>query len=90
MLADPQTFASRGRKGPDQMILKKYIWNAWAKFNSIQHDSYLCEQFPGSIGFPTQRLMEPNNYVASVWKERDFMRKRCPVKCRRQREWLYC
>ena len=90
MLADPQAFADRGRKGPDQMILRKYVWNTWGRSSSFQHDSYLCEQFPGSIGFPTQRLMEPNNYVASVWKERDFMQKRCPAKCRRKPEWLYC
>ena len=90
MLSDPLTFASRSRKGPDQEVLKKYIWNTWGKRSSVQHDSYLCEQFPGSIGFPTKRLMEPNNYIASVVKERDFMKKRCPVKCRRHEDWIYC
>ena len=90
ILRDPQTYASRDRKGPDQMILRKYVWNTWGRKSSLQHDSYLCDQFPGSIGFPTKRIMGPNNYVASVWKEKDFLRKRCPVKCRRQTGWVYC
>ena len=40
MLKDKLTFASRDSKGPDQIILHKYVW-PWAKSMSLQHDSYL-------------------------------------------------
>ena len=39
MLNDKLTFADRGDKGPDQTILSKHVW-PWAKFMSLQHDSY--------------------------------------------------
>jgi hypothetical protein len=87
---DGQAWASRKRKGPDQFILKKYVWQTWGHASSVQHDSYLCAEYPGSIGFPTQRKMEPNNYVASVWKDREMIQKKCPSKCRRKPEWIYC
>ena len=90
ILDDPDTYQSRQIHGPDQVILNKYIWKTWGKHSSVQHDSYCCENFPGSIGFPTQRILAPNNYVASVWIEKDKMVKRCPVKCRRYADWIYC
>lgn len=90
MWEDPLMYANRSVKGPDQILLRTYVWNTWGKKSSVQHDSYLCEQYPGSIGFPTQRLMEKNNYVASVYNDGEMIRKKCPKKCRRQPEWIYC
>ena len=87
MLQDAETFSARELRGPDQMILRKYVWHRWGKASSVQHDSYLCEQYPGSIGFPTQRLIEPNNYVASVWNDKEIIEKKCPLKCRRNPQW---
>ena len=37
MFQDPQTFANRSEKGPDQMILQKYVWKSWGKTSSVQH-----------------------------------------------------
>ena len=39
MLNDKMTYAERGSWGPNQNILKRYVW-PWAKFTSLQHDSY--------------------------------------------------
>ncbi len=73
------------------MILKDYIWKTWGKHSAVQHDSYTCAKFPGSMGFPTQRNMTiKNNYVASVWTENDKIGQRCPPKCRRHPDWIYC
>lgn len=90
MLADPQTWADRSLKGPDQDILARYLWVGWGKRMTLQHDSYTCSRFPGSIGFPTQREDGPNNFVASVVKEGNTMKQKCPKKCRRHLEWEYC
>lgn len=87
---DPEAFAQRGRIGADQNLLKKYVWHPWGRASSVQHDSYLCKYFPGSIGFPTRRKMEPNNYVASVWKDGEQIAKKCPKECRRHPDWIYC
>ncbi len=68
ILNDPEAWEPRFKKGPDQVLLSRYVWT-WGRHNSVQHDSYLCRMFPGSRPFPTKRLMETNNHVASVWKE---------------------
>ena len=83
MLKDPKTWAPRSVKGPDQEILARYVW-PWGKKQSIQHDSYLCDKYPGSISWPTERKNEPNNFVASVANENDTLWKRCPKRCRRK------
>ena len=59
------------------------------KFNSCLR----CASFPGSIGFPTQRLNETNNFVASVVIENHKQEKICPRTCRRkghEEDWIYC
>ena len=81
------SFSSRRLKGPDQTILTRHIWS-WGKDMSLQHDSYTCKQYPGSVGFPTQRKNEEYNFIAAVgpmrlWKE-------CPEMCRRKKEWTFC
>ena len=52
-----------------------------------------CASFPGSIGFPTQRLNEINNFVGSVVIKNRKLKKNCPRKCRRkghEEDWIYC
>ena len=59
----------------------------------MQHDAYTCKQYSGTHGFPTKRLEEPNNFVASVIKENHELKDECPVKCRRQgheSDWERC
>ena len=68
----------------------RYVWKRFGKRMSMQHDAYLCQQFPGSIGWPTKRLMEPNNYVASIAKDNATLIHKCPRKCRRKVDWEYC
>ena len=90
ILNNPKAFSSKKDKGPDQDILRDNVWRPWGSMNSVQHDSYCCRQFPGSIGFPTQRRNEAYNFFGSagpqpLWQE-------CPVECRREghKEWTHC
>ena len=66
------------------------VWNPWGHRNAFQHDAYTCEKFHNTIGWPTKRLMDPNNFVGSVVKENVALTQKCPVKCRRDPEWEYC
>ena len=43
-----------------------------------------------SVGFPTRRKNEDNNFVASVYAEKMMVWQKCPVECRRKKEWEYC
>ena len=91
MLRAPDAYEPRFKKGPDQSLLARYVWT-WGRRNSVQHDAYLCRMFPGSVPFPTRRRMEPNNHVASVWKDNATFRSRCPKSCRPSlhQDWVYC
>ena len=86
---DTLTYTSRKIKGPDQTIINRYVW-PWGKNNAMQHDSYHCHKFPGSVGWPTQRKIEPSNYVSAVTKYNATTLKICPVQCRRNPSWEYC
>ena len=80
----------------DQQILRQHVWH-WARHDVLQHGSYLCLQYPGSVGLPTQRNNTSNNFVGAVvnfhhpgiyklWRE-------CPRECRREGrkdEWIHC
>ena len=70
----------------------RYVWNSWGWNNAFQHDSFFCQKFNTSVarGFPTQRRMEPNNFVAAVVKENKMIKLTCPIECRRKIEWEYC
>ena len=68
----------------------RWVWKPWANKFAFQHDAYSCETFNNTIGWPTQRLMEPNNFVASVVKDNVTLTEKCPLKCRRHPEWEYC
>ena len=76
----------------DQTLLAKYVW-PWAEKVSMQHDSFNCRMFPGSIGFPTPRQNTSNNFVGAVVNLNWTMNWMCPRECRRsghQHDWEYC
>ena len=58
----------------------------------LQHDAYFCQLFNTSDvrGWPIQRRMEPNNFVAAVVKDNWLLKVKCPSECRREKEWEYC
>ena len=70
--------------------IHRAIWNTWGWNNAFQHDAYSCIRFNSSVGWPTKRLMEPNNFVASVIKQNHTLNEKCPITCRRNPEWEYC
>ncbi|KAF4528042.1 hypothetical protein B566_EDAN016662 [Ephemera danica] len=82
-------------KGRDQVLLREEIWKysnrpGWA----LQHDSYHCEKYKNlgiSRAFPTQRLMEPMNFVGSRFKmDTQPIKVKCPLSCRREPSWKFC
>ena len=93
MLGDKLAFAPRSAKGPDQDLLKFYVW-PWGKNMAMEHDSYRCHVYNNSIGYPTQRKDEANNFVASVVSVQglDYLWQKCPEQCRRNghQDWDYC
>ena len=92
ILGDKLAYAPRSAKGPDQDLLMVYVWS-WGKHMAMEHDSYRCHMYPHSIGFPTERKDEDNNFVASVVSEgRGYLWKKCPKKCRRKghEDWEHC
>ena len=72
----------------------RHVWNIWGWKNAFQHDSFFCKKFNTSVvrGWPTQRRMERNNFVAAVVKDKrhSIIKVKCPVECRRKKEWEYC
>ena len=55
--------------------------------------SFRCNVYPNSIGFPTERENETNNYVAAIVSNEDRLWEKCPEECRREgrvSEWEYC
>ena len=78
---------SEASKGEDQSLLHKYLWPR-VKNDSIQHDSYLCKSFPGSLPYPRQRLA--NHDV--IGTKGEYVVPECPKDCRPKEhaDWLYC
>ena len=91
ILNDPLLWTSRTNYGADQHLLSKHVW-PWAKHISISHDSYTCQKYPNTRPYPTQRLNEPNNFVASVVFENHTLTKECPKACRpkNHQDWKTC
>ena len=79
--------------GGDQRMLRLYVW-PWAKEDAMEHDSYSCNLFPNSIGFPTERKDEPENFVGSIvnFNVKNHLWTVCPEECRRKDhpEWDHC
>ena len=72
----------------------RYIW-PWARYDSVQHDSYLCSYFNDSIPYPTERIIASNNYVGAPWVENEVnggLKEECPIQCRPKmhQDWKYC
>ena len=89
MLGDKQVFTDSRGKGADQDLLSRHVWRVWARDDSVQHDSYTCARFPGSVGWPTQRLNTTDHNFFGAVGPVEFMQV-CPVQCRRQQDWKYC
>ena len=87
--AGRRSSTSEARKGNDQDMLQKYLWPV-LKNDVIQHDSYLCRKYPGSIPYPSKRLA--NNEVIGTTREMGFIAPPCPKECRPRdhQDWLYC
>ena len=87
--------APRDSWGPDQGLLKLHVWKVFEGGKHVfQHDAHSCTRakFRGSKPWPTRRLMEPNNFVASVVRENVTLSQKCPRPCRPQnhQDWEYC
>ena len=93
MMEDDLTFTSHQGYQADQTLLTQYVW-PWGQNISLQHDSYLCNKFPGSLSFPTERQDQDFNFVGAraftshlrlirLWEV-------CPQECRRHKEWEHC
>ena len=81
--------------GPDQDLLKNYIW-PWAKDVAMIHDSYHCKKYQNTVPFPTERKDEACNFVACIPELQSrivFDKKNtCPIECRPKNhlDWKYC
>lgn len=78
-------------KWEDQNILQKYVWPL-IKNDSIQHDSYHCKLYPGSIPFPTQRNIDKAFVGCYQPCGKVNPPVKCPAKCRpeKHKNWIYC
>ena len=78
---------SEAKKGDDQFMLQKYLWPK-LKNDVIQHDSYLCKLFPGSIPYPSQR----SSVHEVVGATEGNTVPECPKECRPKDhiDWLHC
>ena len=64
-------------------LLTKHVWKTFGgPEGCLQHDSYLCKAFPGSVPWPTQRPMTPCNFVGCVFKQNVTLTEKCPLQCR--------
>lgn len=93
ILKDRRSKAKSASGGPDQQLLGAYVWsNFGGKSGCLQHDSYLCRRYSGSVPWPTQRPMEPNNYVGSVVVQNYTLKDVCPKECRPKdhQDWIHC
>ena len=82
-------------KWADMDFLDKVIWPQ-VKDNTLAHDSYTCEKFPGSRPFPTRRNID-FEFVGQVWMTKLVARQRfidccmrgkpAPLACRKKPEW---
>lgn len=88
LLAQSSTFT----ENKAHTLIDSVFWSR-LKHNSIQHDSYKCSEFPGSIPFPNKREDTSTHVGKSRRKDKEpFKVKSCPVQCRpkENKEWNYC
>lgn len=77
-------------KGNDQNVLNSYIWPL-VEDDVLQHDSYNCKIYQGSVPFPTKRD-SAHHYVGCVRPCNDIISKICPRDCRPEKhlDWIFC
>jgi len=78
------------RKTDDQPLLHTVVWTKLFK-DSIQHDSYTCQRYPGSIPFPKQRE-DNTSFVGCPAIPCLGKLNPCPEECRPKEnmDWIYC
>ena len=90
--AERRSSTSEVTKEDDQNILQKYLWPE-LKNDVIQHDSYLCKYYPGSIPY-SSKVLAINEIIGCSEQHIQFCRaaKICPKDCRPRDhlDWLYC
>ena len=65
ILADPLSKSDRGKKGPEQTLLGRHVWDN-VPGGVMQHDSFLCSQYPdGSNSFPSERPNSTGNLAGA-------------------------
>ena len=87
--AAKRSSTSEASKGNDQPMLHIYLWPE-LKNDVIQHDSYLCKRYAGSIPFPSQRSAV--NEIIGLTNRSGIEARVCPTECRPRdhQDWLYC
>ena len=87
--AAKRSSTSEARKGDDQFMLSRYLWPELSN-DVIQHDSYLCRRYGGSIPFPSQR--SAINEIIGLTNRSGIEARICPTECRPKdhQDWLYC
>lgn len=72
-----------------EYIFKHYLNDA--ELHEMVHDSYCCLNYDGTIPFPTQRK-DRQFFVGMIGEpyEGSEKLKECPLKCRKQPDWIYC
>ena len=73
------------------IFVRRYVWRRFGKRFSLQHDAYLCQLFSyKTVGWPTKRVIEPNNFVAAPVLLNATLEIKCPLLCRRHPSWEFC
>lgn len=85
--AERRSSMKEARKHNDQTLLNQIVWPELLE-DVMQHDSFLCDMFDGSIPFPTQRK---RYFVGCVRPCKPF-KKTCPLECRPEShiDWKSC
>ncbi|XP_043213867.1 uncharacterized protein LOC122377647 [Amphibalanus amphitrite] len=92
--------AHPGHKNWDQRALHSVVW-FHAAVDSVQHDSYTCQRFPGyTVPFPTRRRNDTTQYLGQVIRPPEGSGApapaekllKCPPQCRprEHQDWEYC
>ena len=67
MLSDNLSKTGVAGRGADQNLLTKHVWATWGRLDCIHHDSYTCQSFKGSTGWPTKRInTTDHNFFGAV------------------------
>ena len=88
MITRAKNPAAQHVRALDQKLLQEELWPL-VRSSSVQHDSYYCEFFTGSVPFPSKRR---DFHVGCVRDCSVGDVKECPVACRPKQhlDWKYC